>query len=47
MTPTEYSRKLLEGYGLKRKIYSITNGVDTEFFKPDPEGEYASAQNIS
>ena len=33
-----YSRKLLEGYGLKRKIYSITNGVDTEFFKPDPEG---------
>ena len=38
VTPTEYSRKLLEGYGLKRKIYSITNGVDTEFFKPDPEG---------
>lgn len=37
VTPTEYSRKLLEGYGLKRKIYSITNGVDTEFFKPDGE----------
>ena len=32
VTPTEYSRKLLEGYGLKRKIYPITNGVDTEFF---------------
>ena len=29
---------MLEGYGLKRKIYSITNGVDTEFSKPDPEG---------
>ncbi len=37
VTPTEYSRKLLEGYGLKRKIYSLTNGVDTEFFKPDME----------
>ena len=37
VTPTEYSQKLLAGYGLKRKIYSITNGVDTEFFKPDLE----------
>ena len=37
VTPTEYSQKLLEGYGLKRKIYSITNGVDTEFFKPNLE----------
>ena len=37
VTPTEYSQKLLEGYRLKRKIYSITNGVDTEFFKPDLE----------
>lgn len=36
LTPTEYSRKLLEGYGLKKPVYSISNGVDTEFFKPDP-----------
>ena len=35
LTPTEYSRKLLEGYGLKKPVYSISNGVDTEFFKPD------------
>lgn len=47
VTPTEYSRKLLEGYGLKRKIYSITNGVDTEFFKPDPEGENTLPRKIS
>ena len=37
VTPTEYSQKLLESYGLKRKIYSMTNGVDTDFFKPDAE----------
>ena len=35
LTPTEYSRQLLEGYGLKKPVYSISNGVDTEFFKPD------------
>ena len=35
LTPTEYSRKLLEGYGLKKPVYSISNGVDTDFFKPD------------
>ena len=32
ITPTEYSRKLLMGYGLHRKIYALTNGVDTDFF---------------
>lgn len=32
ITPTEYSRKLLMGYGLHRKIYALTNGVDTGFF---------------
>lgn len=35
LTPTEYSRRLIEGYGLKKPVYSISNGVDTEFFKPD------------
>ncbi len=33
LTPTEYSRRLLVGYGLRKPIYSITNGVDTDFFK--------------
>lgn len=41
LTPTEYSRQLLEGYGLKRPVYSISNGVDTEFFKPDPAARAA------
>lgn len=36
LTPTEYSRRLLEGYGLKPPVYSISNGVDTAFFAPDP-----------
>lgn len=36
LTPTEYSRRLLESYGLKPPVYSISNGVDTEFFAPDP-----------
>ena len=36
ITPTEYSRRLLEGYGLRRPVYSLSNGVDTRFFRPDP-----------
>ena len=35
LTPTEYSRKLLKGYGLTAPIYSLTNGVDTKFFCAD------------
>lgn len=35
LTPTEYSRRLLESYGLKKPVYSISNGVDTAFFRPD------------
>lgn len=33
ITPTEYSKKLLEGYDLKRPIKAISNGVDTTFFE--------------
>ncbi len=36
ITPTEYSRQLLESYHLRRPVYSLSNGVDTEFFHPDP-----------
>lgn len=35
ITPTEYSRRILLGYGLKKPVYSLSNGVDTEFFAPD------------
>jgi len=41
LTPTEYSRRLIEGYGLKKPLYSISNGVDTEFFHPDPAARTA------
>lgn len=35
ITPTAYSRQLLLRYGLKKKIYSLSNGVDTDFFQPN------------
>lgn len=37
VTPTPYSKRLLEGYkGLKgKKIYAISNGIEIEFFKKD------------
>ena len=41
LTPTEYSRQLLEGYGLKKPVYSISNGVDTDFFHPNPDARTA------
>ena len=34
VTPTEYSKKILEGYGLKN-IHAISNGIDLEFFRHD------------
>ena len=38
LTPTDYSRRLLVGYGLTKPVYSLSNGVDTGFFRPDPSG---------
>ncbi len=37
VTPTLYSKRLLEGYkGLEnKKIYDVSNGIELEFFKPD------------
>lgn len=37
ITPTDYSKELLEGYGLKRPIISLSNGIDTDFFKWNKE----------
>lgn len=37
LTPTAYSEELLRGYALKKPIYHISNGIDTEFFRPSPE----------
>ena len=35
ITPTPYSKRLLEGYGIKNKIYAISNGIDLDKFKRD------------
>lgn len=33
ITPTPYSKSLLEGYGLEQPIYAISNGIDLKRFK--------------
>ena len=35
VTPTTYSKKLLETYNLDRKIYAVSNGIDLSLFKED------------
>ena len=35
LTPTPYSRRLLAGCGLRKPVYSLSNGVDVDFFHPD------------
>ena len=35
ITPTPYSKQILDGYRLKRPVCALTNGVDTAFFAPD------------
>lgn len=44
ITPTEYSKELLQGYGLKKPIYALSNGVDTDFFTPDDSDRPAFRQ---
>lgn len=33
VTPTPYSKELLDGYGLGKPIVAISNGIDLDFFK--------------
>lgn len=33
VTPTEYSKSLLEGYGINKKIYAVSNGIEIDKFK--------------
>lgn len=35
ITPTDYSRRIIESYGLKRPIIPLSNGVDTGYFIRD------------
>lgn len=37
LTPTPYSKKILEGYGLTQPIQAISNGVDLQRFDHDEE----------
>ncbi len=32
ITPTEYSKKILEGYGIKPSVLALSNGIDTAFW---------------
>jgi 1,2-diacylglycerol-3-alpha-glucose alpha-1,2-glucosyltransferase len=38
LTPTAYARELISrpGYGIRRPIHVLSNGVDTDYFRPDP-----------
>lgn len=38
ITPTLYSQRILEEYGLKNPIVNISNGIDLSFFERDFEG---------
>jgi len=33
ITPTPYSKRLLEGYGINKKIYAISNGIELDKFQ--------------
>lgn len=34
ITPTNYSKRLIEGYGVKKPVFAISNGIDLDFYKP-------------
>ena len=37
LTPTPYSKRLLEAYDLGKEIIAISNGIELDFFKKDEE----------
>lgn len=37
ITPTPYSKKLLQSYGITLPIYPVSNGIDLERYRPDYE----------
>ncbi len=39
ITPTPYSKKLLESYGIKLPIKAVSNGIDLEKYQPSQEKE--------
>ena len=44
LTPTPYSASILNTYGLRAPVRALSNGVDTDFFAPDPARRAAFRQ---
>lgn len=42
VTPTPYSKRLLEGYGIQKPITAVSNGIELSFYER-PEGEDGGA----
>ncbi|MFZ2537942.1 MAG: glycosyltransferase [Oscillospiraceae bacterium] len=36
VTPSEYSKQLLQGYGITKPIYAVSNGIDLSFYEKSP-----------
>jgi 1,2-diacylglycerol-3-alpha-glucose alpha-1,2-glucosyltransferase len=49
ITPTSYSKKLLDSYGIGKKIYAISNGIEIDKFKNDKKKgeEFRKTYNYS
>lgn len=47
ITPTPYSKKVLEGYGINLPIFAISNGIDLKRYQRDPEKIHAFRQYFS
>ena len=49
VTPTPYSKKLLENYGIKKKIVAISNGIELDKFQKNKElgEEFRKKYNLS
>lgn len=41
ITPTEYSKTLIKGYGIDKPIYAVSNGIDLSRYEPSKEKEAA------
>lgn len=37
ITPTPYSKSLIEAYGVAKKVVAISNGIDIPLYAPDPQ----------
>jgi 1,2-diacylglycerol-3-alpha-glucose alpha-1,2-glucosyltransferase len=48
LTPTAYAKDLIStpSYGIEAPIHVLSNGVDTEFFRPDPAAHGALRQEL-